>query len=461
MQNLIRVASKGEVFKYAFGGLGSNLPFMLILTYLMFFYTEVEGISPALVGTLFFITRFIDAVTDPLMGMIADRTNSKLGKYRPYVIFGAPLLGLSTVSLFWIPDLPDGQKIAYVFVTYILYSLISTVVNIPYHSLTPVLSEDPNQRTWIATAKQFMGIPAQMLAQVAFLPLVAIFGGGEQGYLVTAIIYAIVIVLSFWTCASSAKRHDKIEIVNDKVGSKPKIAFKDQLSLIGKNTPLLMLMIAMSTNLIATSIQSAVALYFWTYNVGRADLFPMLSLVGLLVSIPLFFLMPSLSKKIEKKGVFLYGSIASIVPFIILLVAPSEMIWVNFTAAALAIALAPFTGAIAWAMLPDCVEYGEWKTGLKGAGVVSSSLTFINKLGSAVGGILGGALLASAGYVAGQAQSPETLQMILYLYAIFPILGHVATIIALKFYKIDNKFYVKIIQEIKERKEAQQLSKEA
>ncbi|MGM0904173.1 MAG: MFS transporter [Bacillota bacterium] len=455
MENIKKMATKSEVFRYAFGGLGSNIPFMLILTYLMFFYTEVEGISPALVGTLFFITRFIDAVTDPLMGMIADRTRSKFGKYRPWLIFGAPLLGLSTVSLFWVPDLADGPKIAYIFTTYILYSLISTVVNIPYHSLTPTISEDPNQRTWIATAKQFMGIPANMLAQVIFLPLVGLFGGGEQGYLYAAIIYGVVIVVSFWTCASSAKRHDIVEVVDSKLNTAPKVKMKDQLSLIGKNTPLLMLMIAMSTNLIATAIQSSVALYFWTYNVERPELFPILSLVGLLLSIPLFFMMPSLSKKIEKKGVFLYGSIASIIPFIVLLVVPAEVVWVSFTAAVLVNILAPFTGAIAWAMLPDCVEYGEWKTGIKGAGVVSSSLTFVNKLGSAVGGILGGALLAAAGYVAGQAQTPEALQMIVYLYAIFPILGHVATIIALKFYKLDSNLYNKILEELQQRKKFQ------
>jgi Na+/melibiose symporter-like transporter len=303
-----------------------------------------------------------------------------------------------------------------------------------------------------------MGIPATIIAQVLFLPMVGLFGGGAEGYLYSAIIFAFVIVASFWTCASSAKRHDTLETIDtldENLNSKPKIGFKSQLDLIAKNTPLLMLMIAMSTNLIATAVQSSVALYFWTYNAERPELFPILSLIGLLLSIPLFFLMPSLSKKIEKKGVFLYGSIVSIIPFIVLLTVPADMVWVSFTAAVFVNILAPFTGAIAWAMLPDCVEYGEWKTGIKGAGVVSSSLTFVNKLGSAVGGILGGALLASAGYVAGQAQSAEALQTIVYLYAGIPILGHLATIIALKFYKIDNKSYERILAELQKRKESQ------
>lgn len=453
-------ATKSEVFRYAFGGLGSNIPFYLVLTYLMFFYTDIAGISPALVGTLFFITRFIDAVTDPIMGMIADKTNTKFGKYRPYLLFGAPFIAISTISLFWVPDLSDTQLTIYVFASYITYSLVSTILNIPYHTLTPILSEDPDQRTWLATAKQFMAIPAAILVQVLFLPIANSLGGGETGYFVTAIIFSIFTMIGFYICASSAKRHD-VKVVYTGNKKAESVSFTKQLSLITKNTPLLMLMIAMGTNLIATATQSAVALYYWTYNAGRPELFPILSLVGLLLSIPFFFLMPILSKKIEKKGVFLYGTIASIIPFLVLMFTPAEYVWVNFTAAVVVNILAPFTGAIAWAMLPDCVEYGEWKTGVKGAGVISSSLTFINKLGTAIGGMLGGALLGAAGYVAGQAQTESALSMIVYLYALIPILGHVATLIALKFYKIDNKFYAKIVSEIRARKAAAPIEKES
>ncbi|WP_208588565.1 glycoside-pentoside-hexuronide (GPH):cation symporter [Gracilibacillus suaedae] len=449
-----RTSTKSEVFRYAFGGLGSNIPFQIILTYLMFFYTDIIGIAPAVVGTLFFVTRFIDAVSDPIMGVIADRTSSRFGQYRPWLIFGAPLLGISTLALFWVPDLSAEMKIVYIYVTYISYSLISTAVNIPYHSLTPVLSEDPDQRTWLATAKQFMAIPALMCAQVLILPMVSFFGDGEQGWFISIAIFSVIIVASFWLCASSANRHDNA-FPKKTVKRKKQTPLKGQLLLIAKNKPLLMLMIAMCTNLIASSAQSAVALYYWTYNAERPELFPILSFVGLGLSIPVFFLLPKFSKKFGKKSTFLYGSIVSILPFVVLLLAPYEMVWLNFSAAVAMNVLMPFTGAIPWAMLPDCVDYGEWKTGIRGAGVVSSSLTFINKLGSAVGGMIGGALLGVAGYVAGQSQSPETLRMIVYLYALLPILGHIFTIIALKFYKLDNKLHAQMLKEIKSRKESQ------
>ncbi|MDX8045396.1 glycoside-pentoside-hexuronide (GPH):cation symporter [Gracilibacillus sp. S3-1-1] len=453
-----RRSTKGEIFRYAFGGLGSNIPFFLVLSYLMFFYTDVVQISPAAIGTLFFITRFIDAVTDPLMGMIADRTRTKLGQYRPWLLFGGPVLGLSVVALFWVPDLSPDMKLVYIYVTYIAYSVISTVVNIPYHSLTPVLSEDPDQRTWLATAKQFMGTPANFLARVLVLPLVALAGGGEQGWLITAVLFAIVVVISFYICASSAKRHDVVDCSEEASRNRPKFSLGKQLALVGTNVPLLMLMVSLCTNLIATSTQSAVAIYYWTYNVGREDLFPIVGMVGILLSVPTFFLLPYLSKRFGKKTVFVYGSIASILPFGIILFSSYDMVGLNFSAAVLIAVLSPFTGAIAWAMLPDCVDYGEWKTGIRGAGVISSSLTFINKLGSAIGGMLGGALLAATGYVAGQAQSAETLRMIVYLFALIPILGHIATVIALKFYKIDNVYHAKMLKEIKERKDNQAIS---
>lgn len=454
----VRKSTTSEIVRYAFGGLGSNIPFLLILTYLMFYLTDVVGMSPVAIGGLFAVARVIDAVTDPIMGMIADQTNTKYGKFRPWIIYCAPLLGIITIALFNVPNIASNLQVVYVYTIYILYSLISTMVNIPYHSLTPVLSEDSNQRTSIATAKQVMNVPATLLVAVLVLPLVEFFGGGQRGWSITAILLSVIVVISFWICASSAKRHDVIEENKDQNGKKFKL--KEQLTLIGKNQPLLMIMIAMGTNLIASSAVSAVALYYWTYNAGRPELFPTLQLVGLVLTIPMFALMPYLSKKIGKKNVFLYGSIVSIIPGVVLLLAPFEQVGLTFTAAVIIAMLAPFTGSIAWAMLPDCVDYAEWKTGVRGDGIVTSSLTFINKLGTACGGMIAGVLLGVAGYVANQAQSTEALRMIVYLYALVPILGHIATIIALKFYKLDNKFHAEIIKEINERNQPQQLAKE-
>lgn len=139
----LRKAGKWEIAGYAFGGLGSNIAYILVMSYLTYFLTDIYGISALAVSGLMLVARIIDAVTDPMMGMISDRTRSRLGRYRPYLIYGAPFLGLSIFFLFCTPSLSPVGKIVYAYALYIIYSLLSTVCNIPYHALTPVMSGDP------------------------------------------------------------------------------------------------------------------------------------------------------------------------------------------------------------------------------------------------------------------------------------------------------------------------------
>lgn len=289
------LATKSEIIRYSFGGFGSNVLFFLQLSFLMYFYTDVFGVSPAAVGTLFLGVRILDALFDPVMGMLSDRMNTRWGKYRPFLIFGSPLLAAVTILLFTAPQLDASGKIVYAAFTYLCYSLISSVVNVPYHSLTAVMSKDANQTTAIASAKQFMALPAQIVVTAAVLPMVAFFGSGRQGWLTTAVILGIIAVASFWICASGVKRHD--------VQSDPRHAehqhppLKTQLNLIVQNKPLLILMFSMFLNLAATTTNSTVAVYFWQYNVNNVQLYSQISLWGLLLSTPMYAMIPYFAKK--------------------------------------------------------------------------------------------------------------------------------------------------------------------
>jgi len=364
-----RRASVSEVVRYGFGGIGSNIPFFLTLQFLMYFLTDHFGISAAAVGGLFLFSRLIDAVTDPLMGMLADRTISKIGKYRPYIMWGAPVLGLLTVMLFWTPALGTTGKIIYIYVTYIAYSLVSTVVNIPYHSLTPILTQDPDQRTVVATFKQVLGIVGIMFVSVGAIPITKALGGGSSAWTIFAFISAILLTLSFWLCASGAKKHDKIEHYK-KENSVTGLSFVDQLKLITKNRALLMLMIAFGTDMIAYAAASAVNIYYFTYAVKRPDLIASTMGIGIVFSIVVSIFIPVLSKKIGKKPLFLAGSAILMVLSLILFFVPFTSVSIIFALAVLTMAFGPLTGVIGWSMLADCVEYGEWKTGLEGARTV-------------------------------------------------------------------------------------------
>lgn len=452
MEKEVRNAKFSEVFKYGFGGLGSNIAFMLVMAYLMFFYTDVFGINAAAVGGLFLVSRFIDAITDPIMGMIADRTKSKWGKYRPWIMFGAPLLGLNIVLLFTAPNLSPTGKLVYVYITYIIYSLLSTVVNIPYHSLTPILSEDPNQRTVIATAKQIIGMLGISFVTILGIPIVTSLGGGGSAWQMYAIICAILTTLSFFLCANGAKDHDTMEIHNKYTVHKENFSIKEQLKLVFKNKALLMLMIAFGTDMFAFAGANAVNMYYFKYALNRPDLIALVGSFGLFLGLPISFLIPMASKKIGKKKLFMVSST-------LLMFLSASLFFIPFTAinliivqAAVFAAISPFTAVVGWAMLADCVEYGEWVTGKRGVGIISSQLTFINKLGMALGGLAIGLLLSAVGYVAGQQQTPETLRAIVGIKALFPAAGYLCSIISMTFYPITKEFFDKMIKENAQRR---------
>lgn len=445
----IRLATKIEIFKYSFGGIGSNVAYSLIMTYLMFFYTDIFGISALSVGTLFMVSRLIDAITDPIMGMIADRTRTKFGRYRPWIIFGAPVLGMMIILLFYTPNIGYNQKIAYAYVTYILYSLVSTVVNIPYHSLTPVMSEDSVQRTQVASAKQIMGIPGSLMVAVATLPIAAAFGGGQQGWFRMSMVFACIVVPAFFLCAAGAKRHDTV----DETKPDAKLTVKDQLSVILKNKPLLLLTAAFAIQSLAGSISSSVNMYYMTYNVGRPDMIPIIGLVTVLVTVPVAMFLPSMSKRFDKKRIYIFGNILSAISCLLVFITPVH----NVTLVLIAMVLVTGTGQISnimgWAMLADCVDYAEWKFGIRGDGTISSTHTFINKCGMAFGGLIVGAIMQTVGYIANVPQTSLVLSSILSMKALLPAAAYLVAIFFIAKYPITNERYTQILQEIKERKE--------
>jgi sugar (glycoside-pentoside-hexuronide) transporter len=447
MEKDLRRAKFSEVIRYGMGGVGSNVAFMLVMAYLMFFYTDIFGINAAAVGGLFLVSRFIDAVTDPLMGMIADRTKSKWGKYRPWIIFGAPLLGLNVVMLFTAPNLSPGGKLAYVYVTYIFYSLVSTVVNIPYHTLTPVLSEDPNQRTVIATTKQLLGQVGTSFVSIGAIPIVTALGGGKSAWQMYGIMCGVIMAISFFICAAGAKEHDNMEIHNKYEKFGEKFSLIEQLQLVFKNRALLMLMIAFGTDMFALAGASAVNVYYFTYAVKRPDLIAVVAMFGLFIGVPVTFFVPILSNKFGKKNIFMIAST-------VLMFLTASLFFIPYSAfnliliqsAALA-AISPFTGVVGWAILADCVEYGEWVTGKRGAGIISSQLTFINKMGMAFGGLAVGVMLQKVGYVAGAQQTPETLRAIVAIKGLFPAAGYLCSIVSMWFYPITKEFYYKMLED--------------
>lgn len=453
----IRRATKSEIFKYGFGGLGSNIPFMLMMAYSMYFYTDVFGISAGVVGAIFLTARLVDAFTDPLMGMIADKTVTKIGRYRPWIKWMAPFVGLFTFLVFATPNFSPTMKIVYAFVTYIVYSIVSTMVNIPYHSLTAVMSEDSDQRTTIAIVKQSFVIPAAIFASVIALPVVGALGGSPRAWSIYAAFLGVITTVSFWICQSGASRHDIID--NSKNSKKQQIPFKKQLELMYKNQPLIMLLIAAVTDMIAFAAASAVNAYFFIYYLGRTDMIPIVAMMQIIAMIIVFPFLGPITKKLGKKKTFYSATMILTLLFVSWYIVGSVNapigLHVAFAFATVTMGIIP--GTLSWSMVADCVDYGEWKMGIRGAGTVTALLPFVNKVGMALGGGLIGIIIASAGYIAPidgikQIQPESALLAIKQAKILYPVLGYIASLISMWFYALDKKTTTTMNKELVARK---------
>ena len=374
-----------------------------------------------------------------------------LQKYRPWIIFGAPVLGPLVFLLFTAPEMSATMKVVYAYVIYILYSLASTVVNIPYHALTPVISKDPQQRTVIVTWKQGMGTVSQFIITILALPLVELFGGGKQGWAIYGALIGILTTVSFWICAWGGKKYDKV----DETVSKEKFNFKENIQLITKNKPMLMLMIAFGTDVLANATYSAVNMYYFKYVLGRVDLVAPVAtaiLIGGIVSLPF---LPFLSKLLGKKRLYWFGSLLSILPLAVMWIKPTAPVIILMSMMGAFGFMSRIPSNMGWAMLPECSDYAEWKYGKRGDGLLSSSLTFINKFGMAIGGFIASFFLGLVGFVANQDQSEVVLNMIVFLRFGMPILGYIASLISMHFYEITSEKYEEIRKDLDKRQNKQ------
>lgn len=437
----------GACAKYSFGGVGYSMTNMLILTYLTFFCTDIFGISSMTVAGLMLVTRVIDAITDPIMGFIADHTRTRWGRYRPYLLFGSPVLGVCIWLLFSAPQLSAGMKVVFIYAAYIAYSLAFTAVGVTFTALVPIVGKTARQRTTTVSWKNVMIQVGRTVITVFSLPIVEALGGGRTGWSRYGMLVGVVITLCFWMAAWSAKPYDTVDF---KVKRK-KIDLKSEAALIVKNRPLLMLMIAFGTDMIANSALLAANMYYFKYVLGREELVPVTSLALTLTGVAANVLLPKLVEKTDKKNLYWAGSLLSIVPLAVLLVkpvVPDSLLLVLISIFGLVSAL---PSALAWVMLSDCTDYAEYLTGVEGSGVVSSTFAFFNKLGGAVGASLASYFLGLAGFIANQEQTKTVIFVIVFLRFGTPILGYIASLIAMHFYDLTEDKNIEIRKALSER----------
>ena len=439
--------NNAQRLSYAVGDFGINLYFMSVMTFLLFFYTEVYGLSAAVAGGVFLVARIVDAVTDPIMGFIADRTRSRWGKFRPYVLYGPVPLGLIVVAMFTVPGFGDFGKVVWAYATYTLFGIAYTVVTIPYAAMTVVMTDDYQERTRLTTLRIGCAFAGGTVVSVGLLHLVDWLGGGVTGFQTAMIVFSVVATVLLWV--TFAGTEERIAPARAAQG----LSLADAARALAANPPLIVVVLLFTLGMLALTVRLTAAPYYFKYNMGREDLLPLY--FG--VTLPVMFLgliaVPWLSRRFGKAGGIRAGAVVAMIGAVgFYFTPPSNIVMVFVWGSVLAIGGAPIA-VLGWAMIPDTVEYAEWRTGVRAAGLTFAEASFFQKLAKAVGGAGVAALLAAFGYVSNTAQSETTLAAILWMMSLVPFVIQILLIAVSLAYRLDERAHARIVGELKDQQD--------
>ena len=402
------------------------------------------GLLAAQVGTLFLVTRLIDGVADVGMGVLIDRTKSRWGKSRPWFLWGSIPFGLLATATFCVP-MGRTEELAYAFVTLAL-SVAFTVVNIPMASILPSLTRDPHERTVLATVRIIFAFCGATTVSLCMLPLVHVLGAGSrrEGFSWTMLIFAAVgTLMLIYTFATV---EEKVRVRH------PRVTVRQALSSLRGNVPWYIFAFNILFMWSASFMQAGALIYYFTYNVGRPDLVS--TVAGLSASVPILgtFATPFLVRAWHKRTTFMVGSAVILAGIIVMIVSQVQVtgLLIGVLIAALGSGLRQ---GIYFSMQADPVDYGEWKTGISAAGVLSSANGFLGKVALAGAGAISGWTLTLAHYVPNHPQQEPALFAIKLNYLFLPAALIVVSMITMSFYNLD-KIYPKIRAEIDARGEA-------
>ena len=444
----IEKLSVKEKIGYGLGDAAANFVFQTMVVFQLSFYTDTFGITAAAAGTLLLVARFFDAIFDPLMGIVADRTNTRWGKFRPWVLWTAVPFGVMGFVAFLTPDFSPGGKLAYAYITYILLMMVYSANNLPYSALSGVLTGDIGERTSLSSYRFVCAMTAAFIIQGLALPMVKYFGQGDdaKGYQWTMGIFgALCVVLFLITFVTTKER------IRPDPAQQSSIA-QDFADLV-RNGPWINLFILTILVFVTLSMRGGVMLYYWRYYMQREDLFSLFNVLGLGSTIVGILFSKPLAMRFGKKNVFIVG-----LSFTTLFMAAFVFLPPGAVVAAFALdmlrqfAYGP-TIPLLWAMMADVADYGEWKTGRRATAIVFSAIVFGLKAGLGFGGAIGGWLLSLYGYVPNAAQTAESLKGIRLTSSLFPSVPFILGVICLFFYAIDKKLNIRITDELAARRE--------
>lgn len=440
-----------EKIGYGFGDMASSMFWKLFGAYLMIFYTDVFGLPAAVVGTMFLITRIWDSAFDPIVGVVADRTHSRWGKSRPYLLWLAVPFGIIGVLTFVTPDWSPTGKLVYAYVTYSLMMMIYSAINVPYASLLGVMSPNPKERNTLSTYRMTFAYIGSFIALLLFMPLVNFFSGnskdlGDQqtGWTMAVVVIAILCIILFFGCFAWTK--ERVKPIKE--AQNP---LKEDLKDLFKNKPWWILLGAGVAALVFNSIRDGATVYYFKYFVVEEDyatvsffgmsfvlsglylaLGQAANIIGVIAAAPV-------SNRIGKRNTYMWAMIiATVLSVIFYWFDKEDLIWM-FVFQALISICAGSIFPLLWSMYADCADYSELKTGNRATGLIFSSSSMSQKFGWAIGTAITGWLLGFFGFQANAVQSEEAISGIKMFLSFLPAVGTILSVVFISMYPLTEK----------------------
>jgi GPH family glycoside/pentoside/hexuronide:cation symporter len=441
--NISAKLSVKEKLGYGLGDTASNIFFQFVNIFLLYYYTDVFGLSPAAVGTLFVVTRFWDAINDPLMGAIADRTTTRWGKYRPYLLWMAIPFGLCGYLAFANPDFSQTGKLIYAYATYVGLMMTYTAINVPYSALMGVMTPNSDDRTSLSSYRFVGAFSGMLLISLSVRPLVRVLGNGDEatGFKLTMALLAVIATVLFMITFLTTKERVKPQKVQAGTSLKKDILF------LFKNRPWIIMVVAGILTLSNVAVRAAVTNHFFKYYVGDngSPVFWFLDRTSLLLSsgalafIVGIFFTSKLSKRFGKRNALMGLTLLNGITLISFYFIPADAYGLMLTVNIIGNIIAGPTPALVWAIYTDVADYGEWKFGRRTTGLVFSAAMFAQKMGLTIGGGVSGWLLSGFGFVANEAQSETAMLGIRLMFSILPGALAIANGVILLWYPLSEK----------------------
>ncbi|HEX2731902.1 MAG TPA: MFS transporter [Polyangiaceae bacterium] len=448
-----------EYLGYALGDTASNLFFQTFNIFLTYFYVDVWGLEAASIAWMMLSVRFWDAVADPAMGILADRTKTRWGQFRPYLLWMAIPYGFCGYLIFANPSLSHSGRLVYAYVTYSLMLLVYTAINVPYSSLLGVLSPSSLTRTRASSFRFVGAFGGGLLVSLLVRPLVARLGAGDEvhGFKLTMALFAVVSVVLFWVTFATTR--ERVEAPKHQVSS-----VKGELVELGRNKPWVALLVAAVFSTAFIALRSGSTLFYFKYCVGddgHPILFGTLDRSSVFLSSGMACMMlgtlglGAAARYIDKRILAVTLTLITAVCFGAFYFLPSDQFALQLLVNGLGTCCMGPTSALVWAMYADVADYGEWKFGRRSTGLVYSASLFALKTGTMFAGWLLPLFLDHFGFVSNAVQSSRAIFGITLAFSLGPALFAVLKACALWAYPLGKAEVLRIESELRARRAAE------